>query len=759
MTSDNRSLWRSFAGGEITPELFGRMDLAKYQTGLQLCRNFITRAHGPAVNRAGFAYVLNAKYGNKKSRVYPFQDSAGNPYMLEFGDQYVRFHAYGGTLVEASKLISGLTQGTQALITINAHGYSNGDWVYVGDLLTGPTRLNARFVVVSDATANNFKIKDLWGQYVSTAGQSAWVAGGSVSRLYELTTPYLEADLFNLHLAQSDAVLTITHPSYAVRELTYTGPVSWAFGTPSFGTPLTAPTGLSATPSTAGGDTQDYVVTALNANGEESVASANTTCTCQLYTAGRYVTVSWSAVSGATRYSIYKLRGGIYAYIGQSTTTSFKDDNIVADPSLSPPTTTNPFGSASNYPAAVSYVEQRRAFAGTANKPSTTWLTRTGTDSNMCSSTPTRADDAISFRIAALKVNNIRHIVSLDEMILLTPSAVWRVFGKNSDALTPSSISAKPVSYDGASNTQPVVTATSVLYGADSGGHLMEAKYSWEQNGIATSDLSLMAPHLVDGYTLTDMTFRYSPDRSWFGVRSDGTLLGLTYVPKQEVLGWHQHTTAGSFESVASVLENGEDAVYVVVKRTINSQTVRYIERLSSRRFATQADSFFVDAGLSYSGTPTNTVQVGLWHLEGATVSILADGAVLPAGTVTAGVLNVSAPFSKFQIGLGYNADLQTLPLGLEAQAAGVGTERNVAAVHMRVKESSGVKAGPTFTELQTLEQRTDEPYGTPPELITGVFKLPIEPSWNQDGAVCIRQADPLPITVVALALEVGLGD
>jgi len=122
-------LLRSFAGGEITPELNGRIDLGKFQTGLGLARNFITLPHGPAARRPGTRFIIEAKDSTHKVRLIPFQFSADQTAVLEFGHQYIRFHIDGGTLLEGAVAIDSITGAT---VTATAHGFSTGDWVYIG---------------------------------------------------------------------------------------------------------------------------------------------------------------------------------------------------------------------------------------------------------------------------------------------------------------------------------------------------------------------------------------------------------------------------------------------------------------------------------------------------------------------------------------------------------------------------------------------------------------------------------------------------
>ncbi|WP_244973648.1 hypothetical protein [Polynucleobacter paneuropaeus] len=763
-----RTLSRSFGGGELTPEFYGRIDDAKFQTGLAKCRNFIVLPHGPAANRPGFAYVNSTKYsGSKKAKLIPFSYSTTQTMVLEFGNQYIRFHTQGATLLS-----------------------------------------------------------------------------GGVP--YEVTTPYLEADLFDLHYVQSADVLTIVHPNYPPQELRRLGSTSWTLTAISFVSSLTAPGSVTATPSGGTGTTYNYVVTTVGANGiDESIASSTASCNGNLLATSAYNTISWAAATGAQRYKVYKQQNGLFGYIGQTDQLTFKDDNIVADLSVCSPQVNNPFPGAGDYPGAVSYFEQRRCFAGTTNKPQNIWMTKSGTESNMNYSLPTRDDDSITFRVAAREANTIRHILPLTNLVLLTSAAEWRITSINSDALTPSTVSVRPQSYVGASNVQPVIINNNMIYPAARGGHMRELAYSWQANGYVTGDLSLRAPHLFDGNTIVDMAFEKAPYPIVWAISSTGKLLGLTYVPEQQVGAWHWHDTDGLFESCCVVSEGNEDVLYVIVKRVINGSTVRYVERIATRLFATQADAFFVDSGatlntanitattvtvsggttwssgdsvtitasaalfvypgttdvndaiiltdaagttyrLTITATSSTTVATarlgsalpvslrstaingfsfardavsGLTWLEGKTVSILADGAVHPQRVVTGGVITLDQAAAKVQVGLPIIADMQTLPWAAQIDAGfGQGRTKNVNKVWLRVYRSSGIFVGPDSDNLTEAKQRTTEIYGSPPALKSEEIPVMITPSWNDSGQVFVRQSDPLPLTVVSMTLEVSVG-
>lgn len=719
-----RTLQRSFSGGEVSPEMLGRLDDVKFQSGLALCRNFIVKPQGPAQNRPGFAYVSTAKDSTKQSRLIPFTYSTTQTMVIQFGHQHIRFHTLGANLLTTPA------------------AYNGGTAYVVGDS-------------VSSAGVNYYCIAATTGN--APPNVTYWYpmpAGG----VYEIPSPYAEADLFDIHYVQSADVLTLVHPGYAPRELRRVSATSWTLTVISFAAGIAAPTGVSATPAVVATDYDySYVVTAIAADGvSESVASTAGTCQSNIFSTGGANTIAWSAVTGASRYSVYKLQGGLYGYIGQTTGLSVVDDNIAPDLSKTPPLYETVFNTTSEYPGAVSYYEQRRTFAGTINKPQNLWATRSGTESAMSYSLPTRDDDRISFRVAAREANTIRHIVPLTQLILLTSSAEWLV--TSGDVLTPSTVNVRPQSYVGANNVQPVVINNTMIYGAARGGHARELAYNWQANGFVTGDLCLRSAHLFDGLELVDMAYMKAPQPIVWAISSNGKLLGLTYVPDQQIGAWHQHDTQGEFESCAVVAEGGEDFLYCVIKREIDGADVRYVERMASRQFSDPEDAFFVDCGATYDGAAATTIS-GLDHLEGETVSILADGAVRAQQVVTGGAIELDISASVVQVGLPITADLQTLPMTAQIDAAfGQGRQKNVNKVWLRVYESSGIFAGPALDKLREYKQRSGEPYDTPPALRTDEIELSLTPTWSAGAQVYIRQTDPLPLTIVSMSLDVVIG-
>ena len=723
-----RTLQRSFGGGEVTPEFWSRIDDGRFQIGLATCRNFMLKPQGPAENRPGTEFVREVKTSANATRAIPFTYSTSQTMVIEIGAGYFRFHTQGATLLYAAPAA----------------------WVTATVFVVGDLRSNGG-VNYYCTTAHT------GGTFATDLAAAKWYAMPSNPNIYEIPNTYAAADVMDIHFVQSADVLTLTHTGYPPRELRRVGATNWQLVSPAFASTQVAPTGVTAVASGGTGTSYSYIVTSVGAlNTDESVQSTAGTCSGNVFASGAFNTITWSAAAGAVRYFVYKKSGGIYGYVGQADGLSFVDDNIAANMSRTPPIPQTLFNAAGDYPGAVTYFEQRRVFAGTLNKPQNLWMTKSGTESNMNYCLPLRDDDSIQFRIAAREANTIRHAVPLGSLVLLTSGAEWRVTSAT-EGLTPNNVSVSPQSYIGASMVQPVIIANNLLYVSARGGHVREMTYAYQANGYVSGDLCLRAPHLFDLYDIKDMAYRKSPYPVVWCVSSSGKLLGLTYIPEQQVGAWHQHDTDGLFESCCIVAEGQEDYLYVVVKRTISGATKRYIERMHSRTFATQADAFFVDAGLTYSGASTTTIT-GLSHLEGKTVNVLGDGAVMPTQVVTGGSITLPQAVTKAQVGLPITADIQTLPLAFDIQGFGQGRQKNINKAWLRVYQSGGIFVGPKFTALTEMKQRTNEAYGTAPALKTDELEIDIKPTWGPNGHLCVRQTAPLPLTICGIELDVTIG-
>lgn len=790
-----KGLQASFTSGELTPSLHRRSDLDKYLKGLATCRNFFVHPHGGVSNRSGSEFIVETKDSTKASRLISFAYNTEDTYALEFGEYYMRVVRQGGQMILQTTPSAWVTATAYA---VTDHVESGGTYYYC-------------FLAHTSGASSEPGVGGSWATY--------WYA--LTSDIVEIPTNFTEAQLFEVTFLQSADIITMCHRSHPVAELSRTAHDKWKITNVTFQPTISAPTGLGSTGGT--GSVQTYVVTAISEdNGEESVPSASTTGN------DNGGLLAWTAVSGAESYAIYKLKNGIYGFIGVAEGVNFTDEIIIPESTDTPPSVRNPFASAGNYPATATYHEQRLCFANTINAPQKIWMSQTANFHNFNVSRPTKADDAITVRIDASQVNTVRHLTSLDDLMVLTSGAVHKITSGDS-AFAFVNLRTKPQSYTGVAAVPPIVVDNTILYIQARGAEVRDLAYALETDGYSGKTVAILSQHLFKNYTMVDWAFAKEPENIVWIVRNDGTLLGMTNLKEQEVLAWHRHDTDGSFESVCSVSEGQIDAVYVIVNRTINGVTKRYIERMHDRYFADISDAFFVDSGLQYTG-PTATVSgvsltdpvvmtavghpffngdrvknfgvlgttevngkaytianatadtyelvgvdgtgftayisggiakkvvddlSGLGHLEGKTVSILADGNVHPQRVVTSGAISLNYEVNKVIVGLPIVGQIKTLEPPFEGTAANPKTAQSI---DVGILDSRGLFAGPDEDHLAELKQRSTEDWGDPTRVKTGYVNIIIESSWENNGQLLLQQTDPLPITILSIVPDYDIG-
>ena len=863
----------SFAAGELAPSIFAHTDLAKYKSGAAVMRNFFVDYRSGASSRAGTEFIVQAFISDKAVRLIPFQYSTSATFIIEFGDFYCRFITNAGSVLEAGFAITAATNGAPATVTAPGNTFVNGDWVYIKDMV-GATRFNNRFysVVIAGAVVTLY---DVNGAPVNSLTYGAWTSGGTISRVYKISSPYAAADLAELKFVQSASVMTLTHQSYPPYTLSASAPANWTFAAIVFGTSLTAPAGVTATPTTAGAVNYAYRVTAVDADGQESAASAYAAAaSINIATTAGSINVAWGAVAGAASYNVYKAEpsysgvipvGAGFGFIGSATGVALADTNIVPDFTISIPIADNPFSA--NNPNAFCYFQQRGTYAGSASQPTTFWMSQPGAFNNFDYSNPSQEDDAITGTIVSLQVNAIQSMVPMPGgLVMLTTKGAWQISGGSGGAggqigITPINATATPQAYNGASSVQPIVINFDIVYVQAKGSIVRDLSYNIYANIYTGTDISVLSNHLFLNYRITQWAYAEEPFKIVWAVRDDGHLLSLTFVKEQEIYGWARHDTKGLFKSVASITEGQVDAVYVVVKRKIGGKWLQMIERMDDRMFvysnanptnasylpipmirANAESSWCVDCGSqstlptpaaeltasSSYGTVTFTTDaavfaagnvgsiirmgggiatidtfvsptevVGIWttspaevipndsamipvpkpsgswsmtapfttfagldYLEGETVSIIADGGVVTPQVVTAGPITLASPASLVTVGIGFSAQLQTMPLDVSGGETVQGKRKQISALTVRSVNTRGLQAGSSFGTLVPIKElNPDVILGAPIPLITDDERVIMDPSWNVPGQICVQQDDPLPATILGVIPEITLGD
>jgi hypothetical protein len=342
----------SFNSGEWSPNLNARVDLKQYRSGAALLQNFFVDYRGGATASPGTKYIQQALAD--KVRLIGFQASFTVSYILEFGGGYVRFYNNGSPVLEGAKAITGISQANPGVVQSNAHGFANGNWVYATGVV-GMTQVNSRYFIVGGVTANTFTLSDLNGTAVNTTLYSAYVSGGTVSRVYTLASPYQAYELAAIKFAQNVNTMVLCHPNYPPYQLVLTSAANWTLSAITFGSTVAAPTGQAVATTLAGGTwNYAYVITAVDAYGQESGPSAFAVLAnrTDMRTVAGTNTVTWGAVTGAASYNVYKaiLRDGTavpagaqFGFAGNCTSVTFIDSNIGPDFSQCAPVAVNPF--------------------------------------------------------------------------------------------------------------------------------------------------------------------------------------------------------------------------------------------------------------------------------------------------------------------------------------------------------------------------------------------------------------------------------
>jgi hypothetical protein len=563
----------------------------------------MVQRHGGVTNRPGTGFVAEVNDSSKAVNLIPFVFNPSQTYVLEFGDIYMRVHQDGALLTETAKNIVSITNADPCVIEVTGHGYTTGDEIAAASI-GGMTELNGRNFKIVTAGANFFELKYMDGTDVDSTLFGVYTSGGTTSKVYEIVTPYLEADLAELQYVQSADVVTIVHPNYAPRDLSRTGHIIWSLDVIVFGASLDAPANLT---SDAPGAGHNYKVTAVSSEtSEESLPSVLEEATT------RTSTLTWDAVAGADYYEVYYEVNGVYGWIGTAATETFTDVTYAEDLGNSPPEDRQPFTGAGNYPSAVTFYQQRLLFANSDNFPERVWTSKTGLRKNFMVSIPLQDDDAITFTIVGKQVNEVQHLLDIGSLVALTTSSVYNPKGDAGGTLTPTEVN--PVRQTGAGSASqiPIEVGDSALYVQARGSVIRDVLFTFEREGYSGNEVTIFANHLFDKYTIVDWAYQEIPHSIIWVVRSDGALLGLTYVREHQVIGWHRHDTDGLVENVCVVPEGTEDALYLTIKRTVDGKTVRYIERMATRQIVDIEDSIFMDSTLSYDGTHTGATTMTL---------------------------------------------------------------------------------------------------------------------------------------------------
>ncbi|HNA61449.1 MAG TPA: ubiquitin-activating E1 FCCH domain-containing protein [Rhabdochlamydiaceae bacterium] len=663
-------LQSDFSGGEWSSFLEGRVDAERYKTALKKCENYLPMVQGPLIRRPGTVFVFPTK-DNGVARLQRFEFSTTQAYMLEFGNNYVRFFKDYSNIVLSSKNITNITKANPAVVTSNSHGFSNGDRVVIQSVL-GMTQVNNREFTVAGVTANTFQLSG-----VNSTSYTTYTSGGTASEIYEIASDFTSSEVFDIKFTQSADTLYLAHPDHPPKKLLRFGHTDWEFRDLDL---IDGPylsendTQTTITPSAATGSTT------LTAGPSQSISNAanngsgliRITASSHGFSTGDSIYIT--GVTGTTEANgtwaitvistnTFDLKGSAFvnAYIAAGTATPalFASTDVgrsvrtkqgttwgwaVITAYSSPISVTadvketltstaaktswrlGTYSDTTGYPSTVEFHEDRLFLAGADGAPEKIDGSKSGDYENF---TPTAldstvaSDNAVSFSFNSREVNKVRWLTSDEKGLLAgTVAAEWVVRpSSQGEALTPTNISAKKFSSWGSENVQPLQAGKATLYNQISGRKLREISYFYEIDGFRAADLTELALHILpDG--VKQFAYQKSPLSFIWAVRNDGTLASLTYDRSIESLkaGWSRHPIGGfgdSAQSPASVESaqvipspDGErDDLWLIVQRYINGSVVRYIEYMDKIFEDTdnQRDAYFLDSGLTYDAPVTIT--------------------------------------------------------------------------------------------------------------------------------------------------------
>ncbi|MFC0683047.1 hypothetical protein [Novosphingobium clariflavum] len=598
-----------------------------------------------------------------------------------------------------------------------------------------------------------------------------------VARVYRVGSSYNGVELAELDFEQTADTMYLAHLDHAPAKLLREAHTQWEFVNVTFGPTLAAPTGCNAAATTPNVDDPNdgenyfpqpatYCVTAIDENGLESRASNEDTVTNDLTLKRNYNTITWAAVTGADRYKVYKAENSqFFGYIGTTDGLTFRDDNIGPALDQAPPEAYNPFGATTaDNPSTVTLFEQRSMWARTRNIPNGVWTSRSAELENMDRSQPLRENDSLTFTIVAGRVNSINQLVSTTGLLSLSSDSIFTIDGDGQGGILVGNSPPSPKRQigRGAARIGAIVVDNVVFYAPSVGSSVRTIFYSFDVDGQKSNDVSIFSPHFFEGFGIVSWCYAQEPRSLIWACRDDGALLCFTWEQEQNVWGWTLCETDGKFLDCIAISENGEDRVYFIVERQVQGETRRFVERLAPHLWGNVSDCVFLDCAVSAEFDEPQSAFTGLWHLEGRTISGLADGVavfdlVVENGTVTLPQIKPTA--SKVTFGIPFTADIETLPLRMNVPNSGwnVGRSQQPGDVVLTLRDSRSVMAGIDENNLFLVKNRVDEAYGAPDDLMTGNYVVSTANKAN-DGISClIRSAAPLPLTVLGVAIDVVL--
>lgn len=758
----------AMVGGEVAPALWYRSDLEKIKVALAKCRNFIPFAHGGTSFRPGTWYVGSTK-NNGKAILIPMSFTSEPSVHIEVGHQYMRFFVDGEPVIKnsvpyeisAPYELADLpniryVQSADVLYIVDGHHrpkqlkrYANDNWT-IEDLVfeNGPF-MKENDTDVTFTIASYIGSTGKIGDTVTVTSSSNMFTSSDVGRLINIRY-VMEARLISNGTADLEASGLLAGPWDVDGQFDIVGSFEMYEA-------ISLSASVEIQYSVDNGATWQVFDSFLNMNeknrvkilGELNSEDYNDVIPkIRLYAQGNIHPFTW-----VLRYSRQEVNGilKITDYISPTQVRCEVKRKCLY---LGIPTkkwALGAWGDVPGWPAVITFHQDRLTLGRTPTSPFDIWQSVTGDYYNFGISEPIQDDDSVKIPIRSRSLDEIQGLISLKDLIVLTTGGEWRITGSaEGNAITPDSMYISSQGYRGSHSIEPVISGASVLFVQKFGKRVRDLAYSFESDGYDSVDLSIFATHLFDDYTIVDWCYQQEPWSVLWLVRSDGKLLGLTYMKEQEVWAWHMHDVGGVVESISSAPGLTEDEVYMIVRRNINGNDVRYIEKLSSKPETMHLDC----AVVAHNGDPTTMIS-GLNHLNGKQVVALADGVPIFGHTVSNGAITLKNPASYVVVGLQYIGTIQSLPLIYEVrEGISTGSRRRAASVILQVLDSRFGYIGTKDDDMYPIYYPNENL-----ELYSGVLTEDLSSEYDYYGQVTIEQRHPYPFNILNWTVRVAHGD
>ena len=851
----------NFTAGELSPRLYGRTDLGRYDNGAQIIENFFVQPHGGVTRRPGTRFVREVKASANEARLIPFQFNVEQAYVLEFGNNYFRIYKDGGVVISGGNPVEVTTTYTSAQLS-QLKFAQTADLMYLVHPDHVPrkiTRTSHTAWTISDVDLVRGAMGDTnrTTTTLTANGRSGSVTVTASANLFVSTDV---GRLIKLHkgFAKITAFSSATSVTAAVQEL-------------ADGRSELMPSYSASTISFHEGDPDS---TGLEHNDRIEDSAGN--FIVQGFERGMRITTSSTSSNNKSAMlivdvtdTVITLAPGVDLAAESAGSSKTINGDLIADNDFQ----LGAFSTTTGFPTAIAFYEQRLVFAGTATQPQTIFFSQGGDFENF--ERGVDGDDGLVYTIGSNEVNVIRYLASGRQLIVGTSGGEFAVRASGFDEpINPTNTQIKQQTTYGSANIQPLQVGNATLFLQRAKRKMREFVFSNESDSYVAPDMTILAEHVTEG-GIKEFAYQQEPDSIAWCVREDGILACMTYRREEQVVAWHRHIIGGRFgectvtvsdyaniavgstitltksdgttvtftseaaggsdpasslgfrpntnnnttadniftainahsdftvanpsaavvtitetnhlssgfltcvtsdptrlastneaeavvESVAIIPGDlDEDQVWFIVKRTVDGSTKRYVEYISGFDFGTDIeDAFFVDSGLTYSGSAATSIS-GLTHLEGQTVSILANGSTHPDKTVASGAITLDRSVTKAHIGLPFTSKVETLRVDQgSASGSSQGKTKRISEVTVRLYRSVGLEVGTSSSELDRIPFRSSAAaMDAAVPLFSGDKTIEFRGGFDDDATIVAQQSQPLPTTLLAIYPTVSVFD